>query len=223
MYFPSDKLYIETKSIKLGEKAVKAEFRELANWAEQKLNITILNASFSLKNRNTLPSLHIIFEFQKDYNQLHGDPEEPYNKKYNKLIASNFLKITSGLKIAGFEKYHAEDFHMTYSVFSKVAIIEYLNSLSQSNLNRIKEKYTSNGLWEISIQHGSIVAFYTKEAEIELNDKSGVSKQIENELKNLASQYDEFGYLEEESFFFGFDSKENFDEKYGGNWYNYYR
>ena len=223
MYFPTDKLYIETKSIKLGEKAGKREFRKLANWVEHNLNVTILNASFSLKNRNTLPSLHIVFELQKDYNQLHGDPEYPYNQKYNKLIASTFLRITEELKITGFANYNGEDFHMTYSVFSKVAIIECLNKISKSDLNQIKEKYLSEGLWEISIQHGSVIIFYTLETEIESNNKSGVNKEIENKIKELTHQYDEFGYLEEEPVFFGYDSKENFDKKYKGDWYNYYR
>ena len=223
MYFPSDKLYTETKSIKLGEKACKKEFLKLANWAEHKLNVTILNASLSLKNRNTLPSLHIIFEFQKDYNRLHGDPEYPYNQKYNKLIASNFLRITEELKIAGFANYKAEDFHMTYSVFSKIAIIECLNKLSKSDLNRIKENYISEGLWEISIHHGSATILYTTETEIESNKKSGINKEIENKIKDLTLQYDEFNYIEKEPIFFAYDSKENFDKKYKGNWYNYYR
>ncbi len=223
MYFPSDKLYIETKSIKLGKKAIKKEFQKLANWAKHNLNITILNGYFSLKNRNTLPSLHIVFELQKDYNQLHGDPEYPYNQKYNKLISSNFLRIMEELKIDGFANYHGEDFHMSYSVFSKVAIIECLNNLNKSDLNQIKEKYLSKGLWEISIQHGSVIIFYTIETEIESNNKSGVNKEIENKIKDLTHQYDEFRYLEEESIFFGYDSKENFDKKYNGNWHNYYR
>ena len=223
MYFPSDKLYIETKLIKLGKKAGKREFQKLTNWAEHNLNVTILNASFSLKNRNTLPSLHIVFELQKDYNQLHGDPEYPYNQKYNKLIASNFLRITEELKIEGFANYQGKDFHMSYSVFSKVALIECLNKLNKSDINRIKEKYLSEGLWEISINHGSVIIFYTTENEIESNNKSGVSKEIENKIKELAHQYDEFRYLEKEPFFLAYDSKENFDKKYKGDWYNYYR
>ena len=33
-----------------------------------------------------------------------------------------------------------------------------------------------------------------------------------------------WGYLrEEESIFFGYDSKENFDKKYNSNWHDYYR
>lgn len=223
MYFPSDKLYIESKSIKLAHTQIKKEFAELAIWAKQKLNVTILNAFFSLKNNNTLPSLHIVFELQKDYNQLHGDSEKPYNQKFNLLVASKYLEILKTLKIDDSGKYEAKEFHMSYSVFSQVAIIECLNELNKSNLSRIKEKYASNGLWEISIHHGSIVVFYAKETDIESNEKSGINKQIQDEIIIRASRYDEFKYLEKESFFFGFDSKEIFDTKYGGDWYNYYR
>ena len=223
MYFPTDKLYIETKSIMLGEMVIKKEFLEFANWAKHNLNISILNASFSLKNRNTLPSLHIVFERQKDYNQLHGDPEYPYNKKYNNLIASNFLRIVRELKMDGFANYQGENFHMSYSVFSKIAIIECLSKVSKSELNQIKEKYLSKGLWEISIHHDSVVIFYAREAEIKSNNKLGVTKEIENKIKDLAQQYDAFNYLKEEPIFFGYDSKDNFDKNFNGNWYDYYR
>lgn len=223
MYFPTDKLYFETKSIKLGEIVIKKEFLELANWAKQSLNISILNATFSLKNRGTLPSLHIVFERQKDYNQLHGDPEYPYNQKYNNLIASNFLRITRELKMEGFANYQSENFHMSYSVFSEIAIIECLSKISKSKLNRLKKNYLTNGLWEISIYYGSVVIFYTSEAEKESNNESGISKEIENSIMDLADSYDQFNYMKEEAVFFGIDSKENFYKKYNGDWYTYYR
>jgi len=223
MYFPTDKLYIETKSIKLGQEVIKKEFRELANWAKNNLNISILNASFSLKNEGSLPSLHIVFEHQKDYNQLHGDPECPYNQKYNELIASNFLRIVREFKMDGFADYNSENFHMSYSVFSTIAIVECLHKISKSELDQIKEKYISKGLWTISIHHGSVVIFYTTENEIEINAKSGVTMEIEKSIRELTNRYDEFNYLKEEAIFFGCDSKENFDKNYKGNWHDYYR
>ena len=122
-----------------------------------------------------------------------------------------------------FENYRGENFHMSYSVFSKIAIIECLGKLSKSHLNQIKEKYLSKGLWEISIHHDSVVIFYTRETEIEINNKIGVTEDIENKIKDLTNQYDEFNYLKEEFIFFGYDSKENFIKKYKGNWHDYYR
>ncbi|MCB0854697.1 MAG: hypothetical protein KDD63_20890, partial [Bacteroidetes bacterium] len=71
--------------------------------------------------------------------------------------------------------------------------------------------------------HGSVILFYNKETDIEKNKISGINDQIKEELIALALQYDEFGYLKKEPFFFGFDSKENFDEKYSGNWYYYFK
>ena len=223
MYFPSDKLYIETKFIKLEEKVLRKEFEELAKWAKEKLNITIINVSYSLINNKTLPALRIILESQKDYDLMHGDANNPYNQRYNALIASNYLRILEELKMEGAEKDKAGHFHITYYVFSKVAIIECLNKIPKSDLHQIKAKFASNGLWEISIHHGSVILFYHKETDIEKNKISGISDQIKEEIISIALQYDEFGYLKKEPFFFGFDSKENFDEKYSGNWYYYFK
>ena len=223
MYFPTDKLYIETKSIVLGEKVIKKEFFELASWAKNSLNISILNASFSLKNRASLPSLHIVFEHQKDYNHLHGDPENPYNQKYNNQIASSYLSIVRELRMDDFANYQSANFHMSYSVFSKIAVIECLSKINKSELDRLKKKYLSSGLWTISIHYNSVVIFYTNEAEIAINAMSGITMEIENSIRKLASKYDEFNYLAEGLVFFGYDSKENFDKKYKGDWYSYYK
>lgn len=223
MYFPSDKLYIETKAIKKGEKKVKVEIQKLTLWALKELKVTILNVVFSLKNNGALPSLEVVFELQKDYNALHEDPQYPYNERSNKMLASKYLSIKQELEIEGFETYKSGDFHMSYSVFSKVAIVECLNKLKDSGVESLKEKYLPKGIWEIAINHGSIIVFYLTEAERLANEVSGLNDQIRNELTDLARQHDEFGYLDKDSFYFASDSKENLDKNYGGSWHDYYR
>jgi hypothetical protein len=223
MYFPTDIIYLETKSIKLSEKDANQEFQELSIWAKNELNITILNGVFTLKNSETLPSLHIILESQIDYIALHGDTDHVYNQKYNALIASEFIKIMRASNIDGFENFKGGDFHMSYSIFSKMAIIECLNEISKSDIDSIKKLYSSIGLWEISIKHGSVIIFYTTEKIKESIIESGIHQEIKNNIIVLANQYDTFNYLEKSSIFFRTDSKENFNERYNGSWHSYYR
>ncbi len=39
---------------------------------------------------------------------------------------------------------------------------------------------------------------------------------------NILKKYDEFDYIKMEDFSIAFDSKENLDKNYKGNWYFYY-
>lgn len=50
MYFPTDIIYLETKSITLSEKDANREFQELSIWAKNELNMTILKSLIEKSN-----------------------------------------------------------------------------------------------------------------------------------------------------------------------------
>ena len=64
--------------------------------------------------------------------------------------------------------------------------------------------------------------FYTRD-QVKRYVAKGCKESYARRYFEILKPYDEFGYLTEQEFTVNFDSKQNFDDNYAGNWYYYYK
>ncbi|MES2061623.1 MAG: hypothetical protein V4456_06860 [Bacteroidota bacterium] len=89
-------------------------------------------------------------------------------------------------------------------------------------LKAFTTSYENEDVWQIHSDNNWLTVFLYKESQIEPNQnlpkylemKEGYLKLIRKYLDPPASEIKEIALY--------FDSKENFEKKYGGNWYDYY-
>ena len=223
MYFTTDPLYKIAKEIKLRTRTRSVISEEMTNWARKSLKVNVLDTIFLWKNNGKLPSLQIILEYPADYNFLHGDRQNPYNKKYNLIFAKKYIELAESNE-SSFEKgYVPEDFHFSYFVFSSVAMTECLGKISKEELDNLKRKYSNNRIWDIHVYYQSVIIFFLSEPDVDMNQKEGINDAIISDLHEIIDRYDDFNYSKFDTFYIRFDSKQNFDEKFKGSWQNYYR
>jgi|GEM_PF-5378152 len=89
-------------------------------------------------------------------------------------------------------------------------------------LKAFTTSYEKEDIWQIHSGDSWLTVFLFYESQIEQNQdlpkyhemKEGYLKLVKKYLDPPASEIDEIQL--------SFDSKENFEKKYGGNWYDYY-
>ena len=88
---------------------------------------------------------------------------------------------------------------------------------------RLVREFAQYHLWKIDGFSKNTVVFYLTDNDVRVNQGSGVSRTITQRCYELVKQYDEFGYLDLETFPIKFDSKENLNKNYHGNMYYYFK
>ncbi|MEZ4777306.1 MAG: hypothetical protein R3D00_29285 [Bacteroidia bacterium] len=210
----------------MGRKTLCREYHELAIWAKVELGIAVLNISYHqirVGKVKTNPGIKVVLEFQEDYDQVVEVQSGREKWDIQQKFAEQFRTIVRENGISGYEKDNLNELMVSYAAFSKVSVVESLQEIDRDSLNLFKKKYAGNHLWEILINVGQVIIFYIKESDYLDNQKSGINDQIETELVALASQHDEFGYVNRASVSFYYDSKENFDQMYEGKWHYYFK
>ena len=100
-----------------------------------------------------------------------------------------------------------------------MAIADIYSKVPNTEINSLKDKIDIE-LWEIYKVFYSIVFFFYTNQQLDKYKDDGVT---ENRLKdicfNLLKEYDEFDYLNMTNFDIQLESKENFENKYKGNWF----
>src|SRR5690606_36617987 len=107
-----------------------------------------------------------------------------------------------------------------FSSFKSVACEEAFHEVSELQMEESIRKMIDN-LWCVKLFNRTIIVFCFEDEQLES------AKQMENEIRELyfcsIKPYDEFNYLKNDEFIYvQFDSKSNFDNKYGGSWRNYF-
>ena len=81
----------------------------------------------------------------------------------------------------------------------------------------------NSDLWKIRRYFGSVTFFFFTDSQVKESKARGLFPVYKKEYLKLVKVHDEFGYLNKGCIYVGFDSKENFDTNYRGNWFYYDR
>jgi hypothetical protein len=85
------------------------------------------------------------------------------------------------------------------------------------------DRVANADLWLIRRVFGEVTFFFFTNEQVTRYQKSGKQESYAKEYCAVLKRYDEFNYVNEDEFRVRFDSKQNFDTKYGSNWFYYDR
>ncbi|MGZ3751217.1 MAG: hypothetical protein ACXVB0_04970 [Mucilaginibacter sp.] len=233
MIASSDKEYQLTKLIKQGKAAINSDFKQLANWIDASYDVQTLNIIYDTIDEGKTPRLEIIFEFIKDEEKFIESFPFDYNKEKELAIANQFKKSLQDqglIKKDGFLgflrknefKYRTDDLFVIYSAFERTAKEEVYGSVSTEQMQELKRQIANDEIWDIISGFATAIIFFYTDVQVQENSKNGVKEALSDRYFELLKPYDEFDYIKRDSFFVSLDSKENFDNKYQSNWYNYF-
>lgn len=230
----TEKEYKQAKEIKRGKREISEDFIPLMNWVNRHYDVNVINFTIGPKIRNKKINIGIMLEFEKDddkfsYRPGHSIFEE--NERIGKMkieIAQKIIEICSKKFFDMFhlkEKHNigVDDFNFYFDSFETMAKEEVIERISDKKLDKILKSIDSPYLWKIYADYSNVVFFtYTEEQKDEIQG-SEFSIKLNKIFFDLVKGRDEFDYWKFEDFNTQFDSKENFESVYEGNWFFYSR
>ncbi|KHG33553.1 hypothetical protein [Sulfurospirillum sp. MES] len=217
-----DTEYRETKRIKRDNIKLNAPFQELSDWIESFYKVKVLNIIYDhLIHNNHCPRLQVILETEEDCDTF-NDKELRLNfsEEKQKNIFDKFIQIVQRDNL---NKYQDERLFVCFAAFEPTAREDANEKIKDSEIENLKSKLADDHLWQIRRMFGSVTFFFFTNKQVEEAKSQGLLITYSKEYLNLIKQYDEFGYLNENNFSVIFDSQENFETNYQGNWFYYDR
>lgn len=221
MIIPSDKDYTQTKRIKQGINFLNLDFMELAEWINNEYEVSVLNIYYEIDHsgHKSRPKVEIIFEHKEDEMKFREGRLGNYHVDEQRKIAAKFNQLVASGKKG---KYDARDLFVYFSSFAPVALMEANNAIPTSDILRLKEEIGNPEIWHISKDLTATFFFFTRQ-QSEAAKSSGYIHELSDKYFRVLNKYDEFGYLDKQTFSVRVDSKEVFDSQYQSNWFYYYK
>lgn len=216
MITPSDREYKATKRIKQARTRVAPPFDELRAWIGSTWQVTVLNVIYDPANGLHAPRLKVIVEHQEDTQRFRDGYN--FDKAKQDAVASKFLEIISTEEA---DEYNVDGLFVVFSAFAPIAKEEADSRLSEEEVEALKTRIANPDLWVIHRCYGQVTFMFYIDAQARAYEAKGQKELYARMYFEILKPYDEFGYLEEEEFAVSFDSKQNFDDNYGSNWYWY--
>ena len=231
MYTSTDASYIQARAVKKGKHKLDAFYQKIIDWANQKFGVRVLDFMCYTKQTSVGYKQQAVILHAETI----GDCQHLENPETKSFLNQIFLGILTSPEWAAHEHDSIKkDYWPTDSVpypelfvaFNSLESIEV--SLAKKLVGDRKEILSANYpdlIWCITGMSGyeyPIVFFYTNEAMKNAND-DGTIDDIKKTYLNELKKHDEFDYFGDHSVNLQFDSKENFDRNFSGNWHYYFQ
>lgn len=218
MITSSDREFKSTKRIKQGKKHLCAPFDELAEWIASTRKVTVLNVIYDRANSLHAPRLQVILEHQSHAKKFRRGVN--FDRRQQNAIAKKFLQIISRDDKHDFD---VDGLFVVFSAFAPIAKQEADSHISDADIEALKKQISNTDLWGISHGFGNVTFFFFTDEQIKKYETKGKKEEYASMYFELLKPHDEFGYLKRHQFRIHFDSKQNLDENYEGNWFYYYK
>jgi hypothetical protein len=216
----SDSEYQATKLIKQGKARLGAPFTELAAWISDRWGVTVLNLIYDrplIAHRHT-PRIQVILEHEAEALEFRDGFN--FDRRKQEEIASKLHRI---IRRDSYREYDAEGLLVAFSAFAPIAQEEADGRISESEMDALKKSIGNPDLWVISRFFGHVTFMFYTDAQAKEYAAKGKQSEYARRYFDILKPKDEFDYIAQDSFTVAFDSKQNFDDNYQGNWYYYYK
>ena len=227
MITPFDESYKRTKDIKDGIKAIEPHYNNFVNWLE-KTYVKPMNIFCDVFVTNE-PIIDIILEFENDLIKYKLDNITRFNIQGNlkKEILKAFKEMVDEPLFRAFNKKRNYNFMkktiLNIGIFEEIVKKEIIINIKQEEIDTLMKQINNQELWTISKNFSRTVFFvYTEE---QLQKYKADHKTIEEWTEKyieIIKRYDEYNYYKG-CYEINLDSKENFNKKYEGSWFYYWR
>lgn len=223
MIVPSDEEYQQTKRIKQGLERLVPPTDRIADDISAQYGIRPLNVLLEWVDTARRHRLMVIFErsneamvFKVDH--FTNDPE----KERSFINSAMEVLGAKRVSVGGWPVFRDRVF-VIIKAFEPIARAECNDHVPAAEIERLTHRYAEEGLWEIS-RFGSVTTFmFQTDDMVEKIKQSGLGEELRAAYFQLEKPWDQFGYLQPTNQNVRFDSRENFEKNYEGNWYYYYK
>lgn len=235
MIVPSDKDYKETKLIKEGKTSMNPDFRTLADWVDKNYKVNVLNVYYDITTgayNKPFPRLNIIFEYLEDelkfrdgvLGNFHSDKQKIIAKKFDELVngTRHTVPIWSFIKSKKC-KYDVQGLLVTFDAFRPIARDEINEGIPEAEIDNLIAEINDPDIWKIVRFAASATFFFYTDKQSENARTNGYIQQLADKYFDVLKRHDTFDYFDRKAFSVSVDSKENFEKKYEGNWYYYFK
>lgn len=220
MITPNDPDYQQTKARLKKRTPLEPIFAELAAWVAERFGVKPVDFWYDLHMPDRTPRLEIIVRTDdEDTTLTQGEWRMSAARQAEVAKAFADLVAKHGLQA----KYQTQSLFVYPGVFDDVARKDANESVSEKDIAALKRKLKNPELWEIVKQFDTATFFFYTKEQAEKNKTNGLLEKYTAAWGKLAAKHDEFGLFAQRGVTVYFDSKEVFDNDYGGNWYHYFK
>ena len=211
--------YIDTKLVKRGEKTLNKAFNDLIDWIECKYGIRPINIFYDINMPFNNPRINIVLETHEEELTFRSENRVNFDSIKQKEIETKAKELVEFHDLT--KKFRTKDLFIYFSNFASIAKSEAGENIPSELWSSFLEKYKKGDIWEIHNSGPGLIIFFYKSKLIERLKEDKIIQELEQEYLQIIRPYDEFNYIDKVRL--NFDSKENFEKKYEGNWMYYYR
>lgn len=220
MIAPSDKDYKFARDVWLGRKRLPAYFAVLRDWLVGEYpGLKFVSAWYDKIEFDDRPRLTIGLEREEDTERFRDGLN--YNEVEQSRIATQFRKIIDEAGLA--KKFDTHKLFVVFSAFEPVARTEANWRVTKSDLAKLQKSLGSPEIWAIYNEWTTAVFFFHTDLQLRKSEGNSIRAMCETAYHRLVERYDELGVLKRRPIDIVFDSRENFDRTYGGDWFLYSR
>jgi hypothetical protein len=203
--------------MKQGKARLAAPFNELAAWIGDYWDVNVLNVTYDPRNELHAPRIRIVLEHEAERQKFRDGFN--FDRRKQQTIAAKFREIVR----EDSSPYDTDGLFVVFSAFAPLACEEADSKISEVEIDALMKRIGNPDLWTISRLFGHVTFMFYTDAQAREYAAQGKQSEYAKKYFEILKPYDEFGYLRSDSFTVAFDSKQNFDDKFHGSWFNYYR
>lgn len=215
---PIDESYKLTKLIKQGKEIPNTDFAILATWIDKTYHVKTLNIIYDKIDLEKRPRLQIILEnsetFFKNNFAYEDEVKVRVLNQFKELLLINDLS----------RKYKTDKIFACFIDFEEAAKTEVRWNIPLHTIEEFQATLNIKEVWKVYPEtFYSITVFLYKNEHVENFLKNGIKEYLNKRCFELLKNYDEFDYYQKDQFSILLESKDNFDQIYNSNWFNYDR
>ncbi|WP_432769425.1 MAG: hypothetical protein HEQ22_01415 [Sphingopyxis sp.] len=221
MMTPSDPSYLQTKRVKQGAAAMSPLFGRLAEWIAAEYRAPVpLNIVFDCNEPLHGPRLDVVFERRRDAIRFMNDRTIGYDAVKQAAVKARLLDLLreSGESLPG-----AERLFVIFSAFDAPARWEANSQMTDARIAEVERAIGSIAIWKIRPGFATAVIFLHTDAQVKMTESGDFRDRCRDAYMAVLRRFDEYGYFQDDPIEFAFDSRENFEAKYDGDWFAYDR
>ena len=212
--------YKETMRIKLGKAALSAPDALLCAWIASHYSAPRpINVHFDVIHDGALPRLNIIFDHRGDGASFQKKDGMGFNtlKQKRVLKAARELGVLDHLDMASQDKTL-----VIFTEFENAVREEAAAAITEADVEAIRSVMPGPAVWLVSRIFGCAIVFFETTSEMKSSAGKRAQEAWRQALQSKSSYYDACRYFDTEPMQVHFDSRENFEKTYNGNWRAYY-
>lgn len=211
----------EASQVAQNKKKLPYLYQKLKNLIEQEYKMNVLSFNLSSTPHSEHFHLMVILWDEESWKKAFEKDEVQLDIKKQRLIAQWFHELCLEFHLSTIPKINEID--VSFINFTEEYKAALCHMTNQSIGQFLEKRYQEYGIWKIMTRFKNVYVFYLTNKEVQKNEDSGINKVIYNIFAEQLKRLDDLQLCQKDSFAMIFDSKENLEQHFQGNFYNYFK